>query len=61
MIDEFFHVLLANDLHLFSLNGEVSTKDSSGNLSASSTMAEMSSSVAAEEFRIMDFDGDGAA
>jgi hypothetical protein len=59
-VHEFFEVFFTDDFHFFSLDGEVCAKDTSGNSSTVSTVAEVTSPMAGEEFRVDHFDGDRA-
>ena len=61
MIDELFEVVLADDLNFAGLDSEIRTEDSTSNFPASPAVAEMSSSMAREQFWVMDFDLYGSA
>jgi hypothetical protein len=49
-------VIFACDLHFVGLNGKVCSKDSSGHLSTVLTVADVASSTAGKEFRVVYLD-----
>jgi hypothetical protein len=56
-----FEIIFADDFHLISLDSKIGTEDSTGNPSTVSAVAEVASTMAREEFRIVHFDSDGTA
>ena len=61
MVNELFKVVYTGDCDLIRLDGEIRTKETACNLPTSAAMAEVSSSVAREEFRVVHLNRDGAA
>ena len=49
-VGKFFEAILAGDLDLLGLDSEIRTKNATSDFSASTAVAEMSSSMAGEQF-----------